>query len=56
VLQQLEHLKTYPIVTERMKAGTLKIHGWWFDIARAEVSAWHPAVGRFEVILEPEDA
>ncbi len=52
VLQQLEHLKTYPIVTERMKAGTLKIHGWWFDIGQAEVYFYSEKDDRFHVFTE----
>jgi carbonic anhydrase len=47
VLQQLEHIKTYPIVKERLEAGTLRLHGWWFDIAQAQVHAWRPSLGRF---------
>jgi len=37
VLQQVGNLKTYPMVAERVANGTLQIHGWWFDIAQAEV-------------------
>jgi carbonic anhydrase len=37
VLLQLEHLRTYPIVHEAEAAGRLRLHGWWFDIRRAEV-------------------
>ena len=47
VLQQLEHIKTYPMVKERLEAGTLRLHAWWFDIAHAQVHAWRPAVSRF---------
>jgi carbonic anhydrase len=47
VLQQLEHIKTYPLVKERLAAGTLRLHGWWFDIAHAQVHAWRSTHGRF---------
>ncbi|MCY1021817.1 carbonic anhydrase [Pyxidicoccus sp. MSG2] len=47
VLQQLEHIRTYPLVKERLAAGTLRLHGWWFDIAHAQVHAWRPTQGRF---------
>lgn len=40
-LLQLEHLKSYPLVRERLEQGTLSIHAWWFDIAKAEVSAFN---------------
>ena len=54
VLLQLEHLSTYPAVLERLAAGRLALHAWWFDIARAEVSAYEEAAGRFVVIDEAE--
>ena len=50
VLQQLDHLASYPAVAEAMAAGRLKLHGWWFDIANAEVLAWDGADGQFTVI------
>ena len=34
---QLENLKSHPKVAEKLKAGTLKIHGLWFDIRHADV-------------------
>lgn len=52
VLQQLEHLKSYPIVRERVERKQLSLHGWWFDIAHAEVHAHDPATGRFRPIDE----
>jgi carbonic anhydrase len=52
VLKQMEHLETYPLVQERLKQGTLKIHGWWFDIKEAEVSEYEPDEGCFRVIDE----
>lgn len=40
VLQQLDHLRTYPAVAERLADGRLTLHGWWFDLANAEVLAF----------------
>ena len=54
VLLQLEHLRTYPAVRDRLAAGKLSLHAWWFDIARAEVSAYEEAQGRFVPIDEEE--
>lgn len=51
-LQQLEHLRTYPGVAERLQAGALRLHAWWFDIAAAEVLAWDVEAGRFLPIVE----
>ena len=54
VLRQLEHLKTYPSVRERLESGLIRLHGWWFDIAEAELFAWEESQGRFVVIDEAE--
>jgi carbonic anhydrase len=54
VLRQLEHLRTYPVVRERLEAGRLRLHGWWFDIAQAEILAYEESAGRFVVIDEVE--
>jgi carbonic anhydrase len=54
VLQQMEHLASYPIVQERLQAGRLRVHGWWFDIARAEVYAYEASQHRFVPIDEEE--
>ena len=52
VLQQLEHLKTYPVVQERIAARTLRLHGWYFDIKEANVYEYEPSEGRFHLIDE----
>lgn len=50
VLVQLEHLVSYPIVRERLHAGDLHLSGWWFDIANAEMHAYHRESRTFEPI------
>jgi carbonic anhydrase len=52
VLEQLEHLKTYPGVQERLRQGNLRLHGWWFDIKEAEVYEYEQSEGRFHLIDE----
>lgn len=54
VILQMEHLKSYPVVKEKIKEGVLKIHGWWFDIAQAEVYAFEPDLKKFVLIDEVE--
>jgi carbonic anhydrase len=54
VLHQIENLRTYPIVSERLKAGRLRLHGWWFDIAQAEVLAYDEKARKFVVVDEAE--
>jgi carbonic anhydrase len=51
VLEQLG-LMTYPVVSERLAKGTLELYGWWFDIKNADVYAYDPALGKFELIDE----
>jgi carbonic anhydrase len=52
VLEQIEHLKTYPLVRERMQAGRLLLHGWWFDIREADVYAYGADEVGFRLIDE----
>jgi len=54
VLQQLDHIKSYPFIQERLKNKTLRLHGWWFDIARADVYCYEEAMQRFVLIDEAE--
>jgi hypothetical protein len=37
VAQQIANLLTHPTVKERVAAGTLSLHGIWFDIRKADV-------------------
>jgi len=54
VLRQLENLKTYPVVQERLKAGKLTLHAWWFEISRADVFAYEESLSQFVLIDEDE--
>ena len=56
VLEQVAHVKTYPAVAERLATGALGVHGWWFDIAHADVSAYEAEPDRFVLIDEAEAA
>lgn len=52
VLLQIEHVKSYPAVKKRIEDGTLGVHGWWFDIAKADVYAFEDGLNRFTLIDE----
>ena len=56
VLRQIEHLKTYPVVQERLKSGKLTLHAWWFELSRADVYAYEESAHQFVVIDEVEAA
>jgi len=47
VLAQLEHLREYPFVADRMDAGKLHVNGWIFDVGRGEVFDYDPEYGEF---------
>lgn len=47
VLQQIEHLKSYPIVQERIQRGELRLHAWWFDLKTADMYAFDAEMGEF---------
>lgn len=52
VLSQRDHLMTYPSIRERVAAGALQLHGWWFDIRTASVYTFEEDQQRFTVIDE----
>jgi carbonic anhydrase len=37
---QLENLRTHPQVRTALRAGTLSLHGWYYDIHSGTVQAW----------------
>lgn len=47
VLFALENLHNYPCVEKRLTDGTLRLHGWFFKIATAELYAYDPESKQF---------
>ncbi|HRK01259.1 MAG TPA: carbonic anhydrase [Oligoflexia bacterium] len=56
VLEQIEHLKTYPLVRERVAARRLRLHAWWFELSTANVYAYEDDQKQFVLIDEAEAA
>lgn len=54
VLLQMANVKSYPSVKERVANGSLTVHGWWFDIAKADVYHYERNLNRFILIDEKE--
>jgi carbonic anhydrase len=54
VLQQLEHIASYPFVQERLAKKKLRLHGWWFDIAKADVYCYEATQNQYVLIDEKE--
>jgi len=50
LLVQLEHLMSYVIVRERVSAGTLRLNGWWFDVASGSMYVYDRTRRSFVVI------
>ena len=48
VLFSMEKLHTYPFVRERLKKGTLRLHGWFFQIATAEMFAYDSSTQQYQ--------
>jgi carbonic anhydrase len=55
VVGQLENMRTLPAVAAAMANGSLRIHGWIYDIAKTEITAFDPIEGRFRP-LDSRDA
>lgn len=47
VVTQIEHLLTYPAVSEGVAAGRITIHGWMFDIETGRITYYDPDACRF---------
>jgi carbonic anhydrase len=47
VLTQLEHLREYPFVRNRLEKGVLQVSGWVFQIATGQVHAFDPELTEF---------
>ncbi len=48
VLFAIENLEAYPAVQARLADGSLHLHGWFFNIAPAELFAFNPDTKQFE--------
>ena len=47
VLQQLDNLTTHELVRARVESGAVRLHAWWFDIAKGQLLAHSKDAGRF---------
>jgi carbonic anhydrase len=50
ILVSLENLMTYPWIAQRVAAGTVHLHGWYFDIAKGELLCYDPARNAFDPV------
>lgn len=54
VLQQMQHILSYPFIRDRLDKKQLRVHGWWFDIAQADVYCYEQDLHQFVLIDEKE--
>ncbi|HYS10826.1 MAG TPA: carbonic anhydrase [Myxococcales bacterium] len=47
VIEQMRHLHSHPSVQDRLRAGRLGIHGWFYEIHTGTVEAYDPSSDRF---------
>jgi len=50
IIQQLDNLKTYSLVSDALKAEKLNIHGWYFEIGSGAIHAYNKKTHLFEMI------
>ncbi|MEM9210999.1 MAG: carbonic anhydrase [Pseudomonadota bacterium] len=46
----LENLMTFPFVRERVEAGTLTLHGLWYDLRSGTLEMLNPTTDKFELL------
>lgn len=54
VLQQMQHVSSYAFIRNRLEKKQLRVHGWWFDIAQADVYCYEQDLHQFVLIDEKE--
>lgn len=42
VLRSIDNLMTFPCIREKVQAGSLHLHGWWFDLETGDLWALDP--------------
>jgi carbonic anhydrase len=52
VLFALDNLHSYSCVQERLMDGSLRLHGWFFKIATAELFAYDPDTRQFTPLVQ----
>ncbi len=51
LIQSFENLQTYPWVAERVAAGKLELHAWYFRLAAGRLEEYDPASGDFRTLV-----
>lgn len=51
ILISLDHLMTFPWISDRVAQGDLTLHGWYFNIEKGILSAHDSSVGEFRPLV-----
>lgn len=51
ILVSLENCLSFPWIRARVEAGTLILHGWWFDLDSGDLFGFLPQTGVFEPLI-----
>ncbi len=50
VVNSVANLMTFRWIAERVAAGTLVLHGWWFNLTEGQLYAFNPEAATFEPV------
>jgi carbonic anhydrase len=53
---QMQNLLAHPVVADGLKAGTLKVHGWMYDIGSGGLASFDSELGVFSAIADDQPA
>ena len=51
MVNSVNNLMTFPWIAERVAAGKLVLHAWWFNLTKGQLYAFNPASAAFEPVL-----
>lgn len=51
VVNSVQNLMGFPWLAERVAAGKLVLHAWWFNLTEGQLYAFHPDTATFEPVL-----
>ena len=51
VVNSVQNLMSFPWLAERVAAGTLVLHAWWFNLTKGQLYAFNPTALAFEPVL-----
>lgn len=52
IRRSLAHLRAYPWISDRVKAGHLQLHGWYFDLVSGSLSGFDEKRDEFVALVE----